>query len=69
MSDVEFKDSMDSSHALFADGRKAVTVIAAVNVVLELKGESQLSQVSALLAKKRADLPKALVAALEQIAA
>ena len=46
---------------------KAIAIIAAVNTVVELSGQERAEKASDLLAKRRADLPVAMVAELQTV--
>jgi hypothetical protein len=65
--DPEFADEMEQIRAIYASARKALSVIAGVNVILEVPAAMKKEQASFLLTAQRADLPAALVEHLSKI--
>ena len=65
--DVATKEAVDTSESLFATAKVAITVIAAVNVVLELSGQEQADQARNLVDSKGKVLPAMLLHALEKL--
>jgi hypothetical protein len=65
--DLATKEAVDTSESLFATAKTAITVIAAVNVVLELTGTEQAEQARTLVDSKGKSLPAMLVQALEKV--
>lgn len=63
-----WKDDMDEAHGIFDDAKSAMTTIAAVNIIAELKGDEQKERAADMLQKQRLSLPKNIVAELERLA-
>ena len=65
--DVATKEAVDTSESLLASAKVPITVIAAVNVVLELSGQEQADQARNLVDSKGKVLPAMLLHALEKL--
>ena len=65
--DAATKDDMLTADGLFQVGRKALVVIAGLNIVIEVSGEDQKAMAAELVAKKSASLLGALLSKLEHI--
>eukprot|EP00959_Pyramimonas_sp_CCMP1952_P027628 580160-Pyramimonas_sp.AAC.1 len=53
-------------NAIYVNARKALTVIAALNVMFSLKGKVKCEQASFLLGSERPDIPESMVADLQK---
>ena len=60
-------DGLRAAEKIFKQGKKAVTIQTACHVVLAWKGEEQRTEAEQLLDTKKQELPKALVAELEEV--
>jgi hypothetical protein len=65
--DLQWKDAVDSSTALFRLAKQAISTIAAVNVLCELSGREQLDNASAILTTGAKEIPNSLVTKLQQL--
>ena len=61
----EFKDAYEHASLTFESAKKALLVIAGVNVALEYSGDAQSTEAKKLVDNRWADLPKALLAVLK----
>ena len=61
----ELKDAYEHASLTFESAKKALLVIAGVNVALEYSGDAQSTEAKKLVDNRSADLPKALLAVLK----
>ena len=61
----EFKDAYEHASLTFESAKKALLVIAGVNVALEYSGDAQSTEAKKLVDSRWADLPRALLAVLK----
>ena len=65
--DPDFCETIDAAKVVFTTARTTITYIAALNVLLELKGKEQAEEASNLLMTKADQLPEILVQKLRNI--
>ena len=64
--DVELGDDAKSMRAIFETGRNALSAIAAVNCLVNMKGKDQIATATKLWANKQR-LPESLAALIEKV--
>ena len=62
--DKDFEDDANFLESAYDKGTRAITIRAALNVLLELKADQQIEEAQYLVDTKRGDLPASLVKAL-----
>ena len=66
---MKYKETVDAAQLAFQQARTSLTLTAAVNVIMEMKGQLQIQGATTLLKDKRGLLPKSIIGELECICA
>ena len=65
--DPAWKEELESVDVIFDSAKMAIATMAAVNILINLKGPAQVDQASQFLTKNRDQVPKSLATALDNI--
>ena len=65
--DPDFSEALTAGKLVFMQAKETITIIAALNVILELKGSEQQTQAAALATSRSQQLPAAIMSRLKAI--